>query len=103
VVKNILRRMYKMYKVQTKDVFGEVQGHPYFSLVETLINECIEENKLEIEELYYPSFTTIDRVYSESVYKPAIETFLEKQYNSETQYYKAKDGGKYRFNWEISK
>ncbi|GFZ31742.1 hypothetical protein CSC2_22680 [Clostridium zeae] len=52
-----IARLFKIYKIQDKKDFGEVVGAPYFSLVKKIIAEYMEENNLELEELYYPTYS----------------------------------------------
>lgn len=93
-----IARLYKIYKIQDKKDFGEVVGAPYFSLVKKIISEYIEENSIELEEMYYPTFGGMGLVYPESVYKPAVEAFLVNRYfHNLTQVYKSKDGKEYKF------
>lgn len=91
-----IARKYKIYR--TKDAKDEVKNSLNAKLVEVIIKDYVENNKLEFEELYYPKASGIARVYPESIYKPAIESFLEQCYDEGIQYYKAKNGAKYRFD-----
>lgn len=92
-----IARKYKIYRINngTDKVNNSLNG----KLIEVIINEYIEENKLKIEELYYPTFSGISRVYPESVYKPALEIFLERQcIDSNKKYYKDKNGIIYKIS-----
>ncbi|QAA31255.1 hypothetical protein [Clostridium manihotivorum] len=96
-----IARKYKIYRYKNNK--NEIKNSLNAKLVTVIIEEYIQENNIKCEELYYPTFSGIARVYPESVYKPAIEQFLEKQCaNESNQYYKAKNGAKYKFTYSIS-
>jgi hypothetical protein len=94
-----IARLYKIYKVRTKDDVDSITSTPNATLVNIIINDYITKNNIEMEELYYPSNAVLRNVYPARIYVPAIENFLkEYQWYGLIQEYK-NERNIYKFIW----